>query len=74
MAMAAVGVVVGGAVAFLLPQRHDVTDFWSGAVRVSDEGEVGVMAIKMGMMTYFEPETGKSVLSGTVIRGTPNTP
>lgn len=55
-----------GAVAFLLPQRHDGTGFWSGAVRASDEGEVGVMAIKMGMMTYFEPETGKPVPMGIV--------
>lgn len=51
---------------FLLPQRHDGTGLWSGAVRVSDEGEVGVMAIKMGMMTYFEPEMGEPVPTGIV--------
>jgi len=73
MAMAAVG--VGGAVACLLPQRRrGVTVVpWSGAaacvgrrrasvaVRASYEAGVGVMATKVGMMTYFEPETGKPV-------------
>ena len=72
MAMAAVG--VGGAVASLLPQRRrGGTVTWSGAaacsgrrrasvaVRASYEAGVGVMATKVGMMTYFEPETGKPV-------------
>nr|ACF81277.1 unknown [Zea mays] len=66
MAMAAVG--VGGAVAFLLPQRRQGAVPWSGgrrrapvAVRASYEAGVGVMATKVGMMTYFDPETGKPV-------------
>lgn len=70
MAMAAVG--VGGAVASLLPQRRRGTVSWTGgvevggrrasvAVRASYEAGVGVMATKVGMMTYFDPATGKPV-------------
>ncbi|XP_062224131.1 large ribosomal subunit protein uL3c [Phragmites australis] len=68
MAMAAVG-IGGGALAFLLPQRSRGTVSWSvggsrrpaAAVRASYEAGVGVMATKVGMMTYFDPETGKPV-------------
>ena len=62
--------------ASLLPQRRrgGTVVTWSGAaacvgrrrrasvaVRASYEAGVGVMATKVGMMTYFDPETGKPV-------------
>ncbi|CAL4971528.1 unnamed protein product [Urochloa decumbens] len=73
MAMAAVG-IAGGALALLLPQKQQrgggrgiggAVSFRRGAssvaVRASYEAGVGVMATKVGMMTYFDPETGKPV-------------
>ncbi|PVH65581.1 hypothetical protein PAHAL_1G029200 [Panicum hallii] len=67
MAMAAVG-IAGGALAPLLPPqrgaRRCAVSFRraaSVAVRASYEAGVGVMATKVGMMTYFDPATGKPV-------------
>jgi large subunit ribosomal protein L3 len=70
MAMAAVG-IAGGALALLLPQKGGrrgggcTVSFRRAAasvvVRASYEAGVGVMATKVGMMTYFDPETGKPV-------------
>ncbi|CAN6271361.1 unnamed protein product [Urochloa humidicola] len=71
MAMAAVG-IAGGAVALLLPAKQRGRGIAGGAVsfrraassvavRASYEAGVGVMATKVGMMTYFDPETGKPV-------------
>lgn len=77
MAMAAVGIGGGGggALGLLAPRRRAAS--WSGAggaaaaaarrrplvavVRASYEAGVGVMATKVGMMTYFDPATGKPV-------------
>ena len=66
MAMAAVG-IAGGALAPLLPQQRrgrcavSFRRAASVAVRASYEAGVGVMATKVGMMTYFDPATGKPV-------------
>jgi large subunit ribosomal protein L3 len=70
MAMVALG--IGGAVGLILPPRgrRGGAVSWSlgtgrraaaVAVRASYEAGVGVMATKVGMMTYFEPDTGKPV-------------
>jgi large subunit ribosomal protein L3 len=69
MAMAAAS--IGGALGFLAPRRRGVS--FPGAVgarrrpplavvrAASYEAGVGVMATKVGMMTYFDPANGKPV-------------
>lgn len=68
MAMAAAS--IGGALGFLAPRRRGVSFAAAGGRRrpslavvraASYEAGVGVMATKVGMMTYFDPENGKPV-------------
>lgn len=66
MAMAAVGIAGGALAPFLAPRRRGAVSFRRAAssavvVRASYEAGVGVMATKVGMMTYFDPATGKPV-------------
>ncbi|XP_051195243.1 large ribosomal subunit protein uL3c [Lolium perenne] len=69
MAMAATS--LGGALGFLTPRRRSVSFAATGGARrrpplavvraASYEAGVGVMASKVGMMTYFDPSDGKPV-------------
>lgn len=54
---------VGGALGFLAPRRRIAVGAAPRrvAVRASYEAGVGVMATKVGMMTYFDPANGKPV-------------